>query len=77
KAFPFKAVTQNARPESRTTGQEIGNGELIVDYTKPGHDWIQDGPVFGEGPVQAGDLIFGEDASRPIVGIHSSSAAFA
>ncbi|MDP7250417.1 MAG: PSD1 and planctomycete cytochrome C domain-containing protein [Planctomycetota bacterium] len=76
-SFPFKPVTQNARPESGTTGQEIENGELIVDYTKPGHDWIQDGPVFGEGPVQAGDLIFGEDASRPIAGIHSSSAAFA
>jgi hypothetical protein len=73
--FPFKPVSK--KPPESGASPAIKDGELIVDYTQPGHDWIQDGLVFGKGPVKAGDLIFGESASKPIVGIHTSSAAFA
>ena len=75
-AFPFKPDLKKSA-ETGSKHPSIENGEVVEDYTSAAYEWVQDGLVFGEGPVQAGDLVFGESALKPIVGIHAFPAAFA
>ncbi len=55
---------------------DLSGGNVVVDYRKvSSKDWLPDGEIFGQRPVQRGDLLLGTDASRPMVRIVEQSAA--
>ncbi len=49
---------------------------VIADYTKPGlTPWKVDGVAFGNEPLAAGDIIYGDDPANPIAGWMTYGAA--
>ncbi len=52
------------------------NGRIVADFTRPDRQpWKADGPGFGSGPAEAGDLILGNDPAHPIARVMPYGAA--
>jgi hypothetical protein len=50
--------------------------EVVLDFDKSNPaDWLPDGVLFGSGPVRPGEVHFGTDPARPIVGVYDRAAA--
>ncbi|NBV24399.1 MAG: DUF1553 domain-containing protein [Proteobacteria bacterium] len=62
------------KPKVEATAAQPTN--IVVDYAKLGpKDWVQDGWAFGSRPAVPGEIIFGENETRPLAGIVTRAAA--
>jgi hypothetical protein len=84
KVAALKAVPETLlRPlmgHSRQQGDRVRKAleslEVVVDYARSKkEDWLPDDVAFGPGPLRPGDVRFGKDAARPIVGFVDVPAA--
>jgi hypothetical protein len=75
-ADPIRSTLEGLRKREAEAAGALSGAEIIVDYAriKP-ESWLPDGVAFGPGPVQPGDVRFGDDPARPIVKLFDYAAA--
>lgn len=65
-----KSLAENSDALNEDVGvleADLRGSNVIVDYANlPAKDWMADGPTFGSGPVQAGQILLTGDNSAPL-----------
>jgi hypothetical protein len=70
----LRPPVESGRKRQADADNALKGVDVVIDYAKPS-DWLPDDVSFGPGPVRSGDLRFGNDPSRPVLGFHERAAA--
>jgi hypothetical protein len=70
----LRPMVESGRKRQADAENAMKKVTVVMDYSK-GAQWLPDDVSFGPGPVRPGELRFGVDAARPVLGFHERAAA--
>ena len=71
-----EALRKELQAKEAAYREALGKLEVVIDYaTSKPEDFLQDGYTFGARPVRPGQVLWGTDAKKPVLGIAGYGAA--